>query len=75
MKTAIAGMIIAVLLPVAAAHADSADDNYLALLSSHGIKGPPDQLIADGHQACDALQPGRLRDRHKPASDRHDQPQ
>jgi hypothetical protein len=24
------------------------------MLSSHGITGPPDQLIADGHQTCDA---------------------
>ena len=58
MKTAIAGAIIAVLLPVAAAHADSADDQYLKLLSSHGVTGPADQLIADGHQACDAYGQG-----------------
>jgi hypothetical protein len=52
-------MIIAVLLPVGAAYADSADDHYLALLSSHGITGhPADQLIADGHQTCDAYSQG-----------------
>jgi hypothetical protein len=59
MKTAIAAVIIAVLLPVGAAYADSADDHYLALLSSHGITGhPADQLIADGHQTCDAYSQG-----------------
>lgn len=58
MKTAIAGMAIAGLLPVAAAHADSADDQYLKLLASHGVTGPTDQLIADGHQACDAYSQG-----------------
>jgi len=52
-------LIIAVPLPVGAAYADSADDHYLALLSSHGITGhPADQLIADGHQTCDAYSQG-----------------
>jgi hypothetical protein len=52
-------VIIAVPLPVGAAYADSADDHYLALLSSHGITGhPADQLIADGHQTCDAYSQG-----------------
>ena len=35
------------------AHADSQDDRYLAALAGQGITGPPDQLIADGHAACD----------------------
>jgi hypothetical protein len=60
MKTAVAAVIIAVPLPVGAAYADSADDQYLALLSSHGITGPADQLIADGHQFCDAHSQGRF---------------
>ena len=60
MKTAIAAVIIAVLLPVGAAYADSTDDHYLALLSSHGVTGQPDQLIADGHQTCDAYSQGRF---------------
>ena len=47
--------VIIAVLPVGATYADSADDHYLALLSSHGITGhPADQLIADGHQTCDA---------------------
>jgi hypothetical protein len=37
------------------AHADAADDQYLGLLSSHGITGQPDLLIAAGHQACEIL--------------------
>jgi len=45
-------------VPVGTAHADSADDQYLGLLSSHGVKGPADQLIADGHQVCDAYSQG-----------------
>ena len=35
------------------AHADSQDDRYLAALAGQGITGQPDQLIADGHAACD----------------------
>jgi Protein of unknown function (DUF732) len=37
----------------AAAHADAKDAQYLAALTANGITGPPDQLIADGHSACD----------------------
>ncbi|MCV7007431.1 DUF732 domain-containing protein [Mycobacterium gordonae] len=58
MKTAILAIVIAVLLPAATAQADSADDQYLQLLATHGVAGPPDQLIADGHQACDAYGQG-----------------
>jgi hypothetical protein len=46
------------MLPTATSYADSIDDHYLALLSSHGVSGPPDQLVADGHQICDALSQG-----------------
>jgi hypothetical protein len=48
----------AILLPTRMSYADSVDDHYLALLSSHGITGPADQLIADGHQTCDAYSQG-----------------
>ncbi len=34
------------------AHADTADDQYLAELSRLGIAGEPGQLIADGRAAC-----------------------
>jgi hypothetical protein len=54
----LAATIAAVLLPTGMSYADSADDHYLSLLSSHGITGPPDQLIADGHQTCDAYSQG-----------------
>jgi hypothetical protein len=53
-----AAAIAAMLLPVGTSHADGADDHYLSLLSSHGVTGPPDQLIADGHEACDAMSQG-----------------
>jgi hypothetical protein len=52
MTLAAALAVTLALAPIA--HADSSDDHYLALLSSHGITCPPDQLIADGHQVCDA---------------------
>jgi hypothetical protein len=52
---ATAAAIAAMLLPIGTSHADSTDDQYLSLLSSHGVTGPPDQLIADGHQTCDAM--------------------
>jgi hypothetical protein len=55
---AIAAAIGATLLPLGAASADPADDNYLKLLASHGVNGPRDQLIADGHQTCDAFNQG-----------------
>ena len=51
-------MVSVALTAAGTASADSADDNYLALLASHGVAGPPDQLIADGHQVCDALGQG-----------------
>jgi hypothetical protein len=52
---AVAAAIAAILLTMGTSYADSVDDHYLSLLSSHGITGPPDQLIADGHQTCDAI--------------------
>jgi Protein of unknown function (DUF732) len=42
-----------VVVPAAVAHSDSHDDLFLALISAQGIPGPPDQLIAAGHAACD----------------------
>jgi hypothetical protein len=55
MRALIAALSIA-LLPangVGLAHADNTDDQYLALLSSHGITGQPDELIAASRQACE----------------------
>ena len=43
------------LINAPAAYADPTDDQYLALLSSNGITGPPDVLIADAHETCDAF--------------------
>jgi hypothetical protein len=51
-SAAFAGSLILGISPV---HADTADNAYLAALSSHGISGPADLLIADGHRACDAV--------------------
>ena len=64
MKSLVA-VIAAALLPVAvwsagAAHADATDEQYLQLLASHGVTGQPDQLIAAGRQACDALGQGKV---------------
>jgi hypothetical protein len=50
-RIALVGVVLLVGAPVA--HADSQDDRYLAALAGQGITGPPDQLIADGHAACD----------------------
>lgn len=55
MKTiflATAGMLIAL---SAIAHADTQDDQFLAVLSADGIQGPPDQLVGDGHATCNAF--------------------
>ena len=45
---------------VGIASATGADDQYLSLLSSHGVAGQSDQLIAAGYQACDANSQGRF---------------
>jgi len=46
---------VAVLAAVGIAHADTADDRFLGLLSNDGLNvGPPDQMIALAHQRCDA---------------------
>jgi hypothetical protein len=45
----------AVLAATAVAHGDTADDQFLGLLSNDGLNtGPPDQMIAIAHQRCDA---------------------
>jgi hypothetical protein len=45
----------AVLVAAGIAHADLADDQFLELLSSHGLNvGPPEQMIALAHKRCDA---------------------
>jgi len=35
------------------AHATTQDDQFLREVAAAGIQGPPDELIADGHAACD----------------------
>jgi hypothetical protein len=50
-RMAVVGVVLLVAAPVA--HADSQDDRYSAALAGQGITGQPDQLIADGHAACD----------------------
>jgi hypothetical protein len=45
----------AVLLAATIGHADTTDDQFLALLSNDGVNaGPPDQMIAIAHKRCDA---------------------
>jgi hypothetical protein len=45
----------AVLLAAGVAHADTTDDQFLGLLTNDGLNvGPPDQMIAIGHERCDA---------------------
>jgi uncharacterized protein DUF732 len=48
---ATAALVIALSTP---ARADTVDEHYLSVLSALGIPGDRDQLIADGHAACDA---------------------
>jgi Protein of unknown function (DUF732) len=44
----------AVLVATAIAHADTADDQFLGLLSRDGLNvGPPDKVIAIAHDRCD----------------------
>ncbi|MCV7399784.1 DUF732 domain-containing protein [Mycobacterium fragae] len=44
----------AVLVAAAIARAESPDDQFLGLLSKHGLNvGPPDQMIAIAHERCD----------------------
>jgi Protein of unknown function (DUF732) len=48
--TAAAGLVAAG--PI---HADTLDDQFLALVASHGLSvGPPDQMIELAHKRCDA---------------------
>lgn len=42
-----------VLIGAPVAHADGLDAKYLAALSAQGVTGDSEQLIADGHAACD----------------------
>ena len=45
----------AVLMAAGIAHAESVDDQFLSLLSNHGLNaGPPEQTIALAHKRCDA---------------------
>jgi hypothetical protein len=52
---ALASLAIASLAFAAPATASTPEDNYLALLSKHGIGGDPQALIGAGHDVCDAL--------------------
>jgi hypothetical protein len=65
----------AVQVGAAVAHADSADDQFLGLLSNDGLSvGPPDQMIAIAHQRCYAsgqLVLFSLRRPTKPVPGRH----
>lgn len=56
----IALAFVALLLPCAVAHADQLDDQFLALVASHGVQGDPGVLIANAHASCDALDQGRV---------------
>lgn len=45
----------AVLVAAGIAHADTADDQFLGLLSKDGLNaGPPEQMMAIAHKRCDA---------------------
>ena len=46
-------LLAAALATTAVAHAESQDDQFLALVSAQGIPGAPEQLIAAGRTACD----------------------
>lgn len=53
-KTVIGAALTAVAVSCAPlAHATDQDDKFLQQVAAAGIEGPPDQLIADGHAACD----------------------
>jgi Protein of unknown function (DUF732) len=57
---AVIAVLFVMLASYPVAHADGQDDQYLRLLASQGIQGAPDQLIAAGHESCDALDQGRF---------------
>jgi hypothetical protein len=60
MTKAIIAALFALLASCAVAHADGQDDQFLSLLATHSIQGAPDQLIAAGHETCDAMDQGRF---------------
>jgi Protein of unknown function (DUF732) len=39
--------------PTGVAHADAADDRFVANLADQGITGDPNQLVAEAHTVCD----------------------
>jgi hypothetical protein len=51
MRTAVVWVVLALMPVVGVAHADSAEDQSLAMRSSQGIGAAPDQRIAIGHEA------------------------
>lgn len=49
----VGALLAAALTTTAVAHADSDDDEFLALVSAQGIPGGPEELMAAGRAACD----------------------
>jgi hypothetical protein len=60
MTTAVVWVILALIPVVGVAHADGADDQFLAMLPSQGIGAAPDQLIAIGHETHAWKDQGRV---------------
>jgi uncharacterized protein DUF732 len=54
MPTAVLGAVLPLVPVTAVAHADGADDQFVASLSSQGIPGDRGTLIAIARQFCDA---------------------
>jgi hypothetical protein len=52
-KLTISATLICAVLLAPQAHATTQDDQFLRSVAGQGIQGPPDQLIAAGHAACD----------------------
>ncbi|SOX55250.1 DUF732 domain-containing protein [Mycobacterium ahvazicum] len=59
--TALISCVLAVLLiPTGVARADSNDDNFVKVLADQGITGDPNQLVTEGHTACDDISNAHL---------------
>ncbi len=55
-----AAIFSALLLVAPIARADDADDQFINALATQGITGDREQLIADGHAACEAYGTARM---------------
>ncbi len=53
-------LLAALLVPTGLARADSNDDAFVKALADQGITGDPDQLVAEGHTACDNISNAHL---------------